>query len=85
MKCEYCGKDDHLVSVCPRKAGDRRGEVFFGALFFIFLVSFFVVGLIVGAVFSAMKSGFEVSQNLWNDTWNLLRGRKRGNGEQDSV
>ena len=82
MKCGYCDKYDHLESSCPTKRGDRQKEVGIGCFFIVALGIFWVVGMLGGFVWSAIKSGFQFGDGMWPQMWNAMRSKRKDDGEQ---
>lgn len=82
MKCGYCDKLDHLESSCPIKKADRRREVGVGCFFMVFMIPFYLLGLLGGVAWSALTSGFKVIDGMWPQTWNAIRGKRKDDGEQ---
>lgn len=84
MKCGYCDKYDHLESSCPTKKGDRRTEVGMGCFFLLVLSPFWVIGMIAGFAWSAIKDAFNFGDGAWPQAWASVRGKKKDDGEQIS-
>ncbi len=82
MKCDYCEKADHLESVCPTKAGDRRLELLLGIAFFVPMLPFYAIGWLSGMAWSALKAGFYFTEGFWPQTWSAIRGKR---GDDESV
>jgi hypothetical protein len=76
MKCDYCGDEDHLVSACRAKMGDRGKEIASGCILIFFLGLAFIVGCIMGAISGAFMHGYRHSVDLWAVGMKRLRGKK---------
>jgi hypothetical protein len=85
MKCDYCSQYDHLESSCPVRKTDRRTELIMGWFFLVFLGTFHFIGMIAGAVWSAMKAGFDFGDGAWPQAWASMRGKKKDDVESNSV
>jgi len=84
MKCGYCEQFDHLDTSCPTKLTDRRKELGLGYFFLFLLGIFWIIGIIGGFIWSALKTGFEFGDGMWPETWKAVRGKKNDDGEQIS-
>jgi hypothetical protein len=84
MKCTYCDAQDHLETRCPSRAGDRRKEVGLGIV--VFFLSFipYIIGLLAGMWWSALKTGFVFTMDFWPSAWATIRGKK-DDGESGTV
>lgn len=81
MKCDYCAAPDHLVTVCPTKAADRRKELIVGILFFVIMVPAWLLGAFFGLGWSSLRAGFMWMDDIWPQTWKAIAGKKKDEGE----
>lgn len=75
MKCEYCGREDHLITACSRKTGCRRFEVILAVVIIITLIPFCIIGILFGVVMSALVAGYKMTNTVWNETIEKLHGK----------
>lgn len=85
MKCTYCDEADHLEIRCPSRAGDRRKEI--GLAVVVFLLSFpgYIIGLLAGMWWSAIRSAFMFTKDFWPDAWSAVSEKKKEDGESGTV
>lgn len=76
MKCDYCQGEDHLVSACGQKKGERRLRVSFGVVFLLILFPFAVIGAVCGAAWGAFMRGFGCSRDMWDLGVRVVRGKQ---------
>lgn len=76
MKCDYCGEEDHLISACRQKSGDRGVELGGGCFLLALLSPFALVGILIGAISGAFMSGFRYTWDLWDTARMKLRGKR---------
>lgn len=72
MSCEYCGYFGHNKDECPQAEKDRRLNHTMGCGMLVILFPFAVIGFAIGAVFSALRGGFQAALGLWGETWKLI-------------
>jgi hypothetical protein len=75
MKCDYCGAEDHLISACRAKSGDRSAEVGSGVLAVILLGLFWILGALAGSIAGAFVRGYKKSNGIWDDAVRRVKGR----------
>ena len=75
MKCDYCGGEDHLMSACREKSGDRSVEVGSGVVAILLLGLFWLLGCIAGSIAGAFRRGYKKSYGIWDAAVGRVRGK----------
>lgn len=74
MKCEYCDAEDHLITACPTKKGQRAFDLVLGCLLILILGPFFLLGGVIGLGAGAMIQGYRISFGAWRMMLHRIKG-----------
>lgn len=81
FKCDYCDSTTHAEVDCAQKKNDRALEKGIGCITVAFLFIPALLGGVAGAIWGALRSGFQFGEDFWPEAWKAIRGKKKNGGD----